>query len=412
MERSTVDRARAHPRQQAAVAERDRLHLRRARQRGEHHLAGLRHLARRGGPARARVQVRLGGLRAQVVHDERVAGLLHVERHAGAHDAQPDESHVHGSLPHLTRSASSAFQSNSTPCPGRSGRDGEAVLDPQRIRDNAVEAEAVRLEVGAVRRRGQQVHGDVVGAVRGHRQVERLGEVADLHEDRHAAAVGHVGLRERHAAGGDQLPELVQRVEVLAGGHRQPALAHDAHVAGHVVGDRRLLQPHRVRRRQGRAARIASSTLQRMLASTISGNSGPRCSPHRPHALDVLAQRRAPHLHLDGAKAAREVVVGLAQQRVQREVEVDAARVAGHARVEAAEHAPERRAVTPRPQVPQRDVDGRDRQRLGAAAPAVVQRPPHRLPERLDALGVAAGEQRRRSRATSACTAAPPAPTV
>jgi len=90
-----------------------------------------------------------------------------------------------------------------------------------------------------------------------------------------------------------------------------------------------------------------------------------------------------------------QVLVGLAQERVEREVEVDAAGVARHARIEAAQHAPERRALAPRAKIPERDVDGRHRERLGAAAPTVVERPPHRLPVALDEVGVASDQERR-----------------
>ena len=41
---------------------------------------------------------------------------------------------------------------------------------------------------------------------------------------------------------------------------------------------------------RARAARMASSTLQRMLASTIRGNSGAEMRAHRAHALHVLSQ--------------------------------------------------------------------------------------------------------------------------
>src|SRR6059036_2025139 len=104
-----------------------------------------------------------------------------------------------------------------------------------------------------------------------------------------------------------------------------------------------------------------------------------RMRAHGPYALDVLAQRRSADLQLDRAEAAREVVVGLSQQRVDRQVEIDAAGVARHARIEPTQHAPERAFLATRAQVPQRDIDGRHRQRLGAPAAAVVQRPPHGL---------------------------------
>src|SRR5713226_9029632 len=52
-----------------------------------------------GGPGN---EVRLGGLRADVVHDQLVTALLDVGRHAGAHGAEPDESDLHGSRLALT----------------------------------------------------------------------------------------------------------------------------------------------------------------------------------------------------------------------------------------------------------------------------------------------------------------------
>ena len=80
------------------------------------------------------------------------------------------------------------------------GRDGEALDHPQRLGDEAVQTEAVSLQVRAVRRGREQVDREVVRAVRGHRQVEGLREVADLHERGDPAAVGDVGLRERDPA--------------------------------------------------------------------------------------------------------------------------------------------------------------------------------------------------------------------
>jgi len=116
---------------------------------------------------------------------------------------------------------------------------------------------------------------------------------------------------------------------------------------------------------------------------------------HGPHALDVVPQRRPSHLHLDGAKAAPEVVVRLLHERVEREIEIDAARVARHARIVAAEQPPQRRALPPRAQIPQRDVHCGDGKRGEAAPAAVVERPPHRLPQLLDALRLAAAQTRR-----------------
>src|SRR5689334_11824811 len=70
---------------------------------------------------------------------------------------------------------------------GAFGGNRLAVIDPHRIGDVAVDAEAVGLEEAAVGTGGQQMHRHVVRAVRGDRQVEGLGEVRDLHEHGRAA---------------------------------------------------------------------------------------------------------------------------------------------------------------------------------------------------------------------------------
>ena len=98
---------------------------------------------------------------------------------------------------------------------------------------------------------------EVVHAVRGDRQIGRLGQARDLQPDRNAAAVGQIGLGEGHAARRDQRLKLVQGVQVLAGRDRQAALAHDAGMARDVVGDGRLLEPDTSCPASARAARIA-----------------------------------------------------------------------------------------------------------------------------------------------------------
>ena len=251
------------------------------------------------------------------------------------------------------------------------------------------------LEVRAVRHRGEEMHGQVVHAVRGDREIERLGEVRDLNEHRDAAAVRHVGLRIGDAADVDHLLELPQRAEVLAGRDRHAALAHDARVPRDVVGDRRLLEPDELELAQ--QPRGADRVIDRPAHVGVGHQRevGAEVLPHLAHALDVLGELVAADLHLDRAEALRPEVVGLAEQPVERELEVDPAGVARHARIEAAEHPPQRLAGALGREVPERDVDRRDRQHHRPAAAAVVERPPHLLPQRLDPAGVLALEQRR-----------------
>ena len=132
-----------------------------------------------------------------------------------------------------------------------------------------------------------------------------------------------------------------------------------------------------------------------MLASTISGMSGPSSSRIALTRADILGQAIAPDLHLDraealwrgcprsGAAAARAGTAGRCRRR--RPARAARGRRAGA------------RAAFPtlREQVPERGVDRRDRVHREPAAADVVERPPHLLPQRLDPGLVAARQQRR-----------------
>ena len=183
---------------------------------------------------------------------------------------------------------------------------------------------------------------EVVNAVRGDGQVVGLGDVGDLEPGRDAAHVRDVGLGERDAAGVDQALELVDRAEVLARGDGQPAVPQDPHVPGNVVRDRRLLQPEDVVRaeRAGGADRLVGRPAH--VRVDHERHVGPETLPHRADALDVLAEAWAAHLHLDRAEASAEVLLGLAEEPIERELEVDAAGVGLDPRMVAPEELPER----------------------------------------------------------------------
>ena len=89
-------------------------------------------------------------------------------------------------------------------------------------------------------------------------------------------------------------------------------------------------------------------------------------------------------------KPLREIVVRLAQELVEGQFEIDAARVAGHAGIVAAEGLPEREVGALRLEVPQGHVEGRERQDGRAAAAAVMEGPPGLVPEALDLVGLLA----------------------
>ena len=81
------------------------------------------------------------------------------------------------------------------------------------------------------------------------------------------------------------------------------------------------------------------------------------------------------------------------QKRLDGEIEVDAAGVTGHAGVEAAEQTKQRQIGAARLQVPQRDIERREREHRRSAAPAVMQGPPDVMPDGFGVIGFAALDQ-------------------
>jgi hypothetical protein len=169
-----------------------------------------------------------------------------------------------------------------------------------------------------------------VGTVRRHRQVEGFGEVGDLHESRHTAAIGDVGLGVADAACGDHVLELPERSHVLAGGDRQPALAQHPDVPSHVVGDQRFLQPVRFVGLEGagRSNRLVRRPLH--VGVDHQGEAVSQVRAHRRELGHVFRQPGTSDLHLDRAESLLEIAVSLRNEFGSGEFEIDAAGIAGH----------------------------------------------------------------------------------
>ena len=90
---------------------------------------------------------------------------------------------------------------------------------------------------------------------------------------------------------------------------------------------------------------------------------------HRRTRSTSSARRGRPTFILIARKPLREIVVGLAQELVERQIQVDAAGIAGHARIVAAEEAPQGQAGPLGLEIPQRDVHRRDREHRGPPRP-------------------------------------------
>ena len=81
------------------------------------------------------------------------------------------------------------------------------------------------------------------------------------------------------------------------------------------------------------------------------------------------------------------------EQRLDGKIEVDAAGVTGHTGVEATEQTEQRQIGAARLQVPQGDIERRERQHGRSAAPAIMQAPPDVMPDGLGVVGLPALDQ-------------------
>jgi hypothetical protein len=82
-----------------------------------------------------------------------------------------------------------------------------------------------------------------VADVRYHRQSMREREIGDLQPFGDAGEAGDVGLDEVHGPGVDEIPEVVEAVELLAEGDGGPDLLGEPLVPLNVVVPQRLLEP-------------------------------------------------------------------------------------------------------------------------------------------------------------------------
>ena len=130
-----------------------------------------------------------------------------------------------------------------------------------------------------------------------------------------------------------------------------------------------------------------------MLASAISGKPSPRCLRIACTRATSDARSGRPTFILMARKPLARLSSVCCSSASTRQIEIDAAGIAGHAGIEAAEQTPQRQTGAPRLQVPQRDVERRQRQHGRPAAPAIMQPPPDMMPDRLDVVGLAALDQ-------------------
>ena len=250
----------------------------------------------------------------------------------------------------------------------------------------------MNFEEGVVRHGGEQVHGEIVDAVRCDGQVMRLGQVGDLEPCSDATTGCDVGLGKGNPATVDHLLELVDRVQVLAGRQRHAAFASDARVALNVVRDRRLFEPEHVvlGKSAGGANRLVNTPAH---VGVDQEGQLPEKLAHARNAVEILIQVRAPDFHLDGAKTVREETFALCDEIVEGEVQVDTAGVGVDPVLVSPEQPPPRLCRHFSFDVPQRDVDRRNCEHDRATPTDKMHVPPHLFPQLFDPPWVAADQQ-------------------
>ena len=193
---------------------------------------------------------------------------------------------------------------------------------------------------------------EVVDAVRRDGETARLGEVGDLEPDRHAAAVRDVGLGEGDAARAISRANSasVRRFSPAATG--SPPSRTTRTWPGTSSGAVGSSSQNTSDRREAREARIASSRRPPHVGVHHERRVGPEELAHGAHPLHVVGAAGA-HLHLDRPEPSREVFLGLAEETVEGELEVDPSGVRPDPGVVAAEEPPEREPGAGAPEVPE-----------------------------------------------------------
>jgi hypothetical protein len=206
---------------------------------------------------------------------------------------------------------------------------------------------------------------DEIGALRQRRNLHPFGDAADL---------PNVGLDIIHGFGPNVVPEFEAVAELLAERDRNPAMRAHMRVTRDVVGEQRLLDEG------GRDVGQRAAALHRFARGPLLVDVEHQLAradelAHRAAAVEVLVRIRAADLQLEGRVALAEMVLGLAQQLLLGQVQVDRAGIDADRGPRAAKQPMERLAGMLGLDVPKRDVDRRERERCDSTWPGGMARP-------------------------------------
>ncbi len=240
------------------------------------------------------------------------------------------------------------------------------------------------LDVDHALHRAAGVRGDRRGAVRGERQVARLAQAIDPQEVRDPAAARHVSLEDVNGAGLEH-PLVVGKVPaVLARRDGQPGRSAppDLGQPGKILRTDRLLEvgdalvAEGLPPQQGLRRRVGAVAVDHQL------DLRPGDLPHELDATGV-GELVAAHLDLHAAQAGVRPLADLIAQLSLAVVAEAARSVDRNAVVKSREGVGEAHVEQLGLQVPERDVDGRDRHRGDARVPELARLHLHLRPATL-----------------------------
>ncbi len=167
--------------------------------------------------------------------------------------------------------------------------------------------------------------------------------------------------------------------------------ARELDVAGEVLRRQRLLEPREAERLERARAPDGLRHAEALVRVDHDLERIADRFAHRRESRDVLGETRLADLELGAAKALRLRVQRLRDQRFRRQVKPPAfGRVDGHLGLRAAGRLPQRQCRPLAAQIPQRGVDRGERKARDRADGRRVRVEEEILPDRLDAIGIAA----------------------
>ena len=206
---------------------------------------------------------------------------------------------------------------------GRRRRDGDAVLEPHRLREHAELAEraaAHPLEHEPVRDRAERGQRELGEVVRRDREMVRRREVRDPHEAGEPADAAEVGLEHVHGAGAQVARGTGSRCRRSRRSRSAAGPGRAASVPFDVLGMQRLLEPGEVGAGGGERGGVAHRVRQLPHLVCVDAETPvrPDQPPDRRHAGGVLGGILLADLDLDPVEAEREQLLDVGEQLLAR----------------------------------------------------------------------------------------------